>query len=353
MKAWKWGMALLIGLLACGLVNSGCGRDERPGTAADDPAGEQIVDLDAENGGFLPIDEEPAFGDPALLELAAREKGIDDGFAGLGPEGRRHVKRFEEGRHRARYSLTILWGFLPDQGDSAWGSTRSVEWKGSLEIGEGTLRLLSLIDFERWEDRVYPRVRPDSIAWTSVTSDFMDGLRLLVTVADSVGAPAQPLTFHLNGYSREWTTAELEDLDELIDLGDGTRIVLRAFRADSDLEVRGFCNGIWGWPEDRPYGEFRGVWAREEGRMGGFVHGIVGYSRQGEPVFFGKFIGERGHFGGFLRGSWTRVENEGRFEGEWIAKSGQVLGHVQGVWLDQSEGGGVFHGSWRGHPIAP
>ncbi len=351
MKAWKWGIALLIGLLAVGLLNSGCGRDEAPATSAVDPGTEQVLDLDAENGGFLPIDEEPAFGDPALAVLAGREEEVEDGYAGLGPEGRRHAKRLEDDHRRVRYSLTILWGFRPGAGDSL-GATSPVEWKGSLAIEEGAIRLLRLIDFERREDRVLPRTRPDSIAWTSVTSDFMDGLRLLVTVADS-GAPAVPLALRLNEYTRELTTADLEDLEELIDLGDGTRVVLRSFRMDSKLEAHGFCSGLWEWPAENPCGEFRGTWTREEGRMAGFLRGIAGYNRLGEPVFFGKFTGERGNFSGFLRGSWTRSENEGRFEGEWITRTGQALGRVQGVWISRAAGSGVFNGTWRGHPIAP
>jgi len=351
MKTWKWAIALLIGLLAVSLLHSGCGRDNAPATSAADLDTEQVLDLDAENGGFLPIDEEPAFGDPALAALAGREEEVEDGYAGLGPEGRRHANRLEDDRRRIRYSLTILWGFRPGAGDSL-GATVPAQWKGSVAIEEGAIRLLRLIDFERREDRVLPRTRPDSIAWTSVTSDFMDGLRLLVTVADSGGTSVQPLSFHLNEYARELTTAELENLDELIDLGDGTRLVLRSFRADSELEAHGFCNGLWEWPTDGLYGEFRGAWTREEGRMAGFVRGIAGYNRLGEPVFFGKFTGERGNFNGYLRGSWTRSENEGRFEGEWIARTGQVLGRVQGVWISRASGTGVFSGTWRGQPIA-
>lgn len=362
------------GLLLSALIAlPGCGDDGSPGTAGAPGAESQTIDLDDPYGGFLAVDEEPAFGDPELAAKAENEEPQEDGYAGLAVRERNRAREIEEHPARVMYSLTILWGHLWNSSDTAAVSLppETVAWQGSLALSEGALRLLSLIDFERWEDHVLPRGGLDSLAWESVTAGFLDGLRVMVVLkADSTGAvAARELTLQLNDYLRKMSTDELEDLDELTEMGDGTRISLRAFRVDPDAGARGFCHGVWGSRGEDGRGSFSGVWTTATGNPAGFIRGHYGVNGEGKRVFFGKYIGPRGQFGGFLRGTWEPVEGDndgtpgtwdeaaagesGRFRGDWLSRSGDAFGEVKGHWTRRAEGSGFFSGAWQGHLVVP
>ncbi|MFH1145266.1 MAG: hypothetical protein V1774_12080, partial [Candidatus Eisenbacteria bacterium] len=311
-------------------------------------------------------------GDPALAAAAEVETPVEDGYSGLQAQERRRARTIEENPGSVLYSLTILWGNLYEDADTAAApvAVETTEWNGSLVLSDGAIRVLSRLGFERWEDRILPRSSRDSLAWESVTADFYDGLRVMIVVpADSSGAvPVQQLSMRLNDVIREYTTADLEDLDELIEVGESARISLRAFRIGEAGQVQGFCNGYWGRLADEPVGTFRGAWISESGRPAGFMRGHYGVNQEGDHVFFGKYIGHGGRFGGFLRGTWEVTEtgsepgavdddsqpaHVGRFRGQWVDRHGVALGDIKGHWASRDEGRGVFNGIWSGSRIVP
>jgi hypothetical protein len=215
-----------------------------------------------------------------------------------------------------------------------------------------------------------PRSGLDSLAWESVTAGLLDGLRVMVVLkADSSGAvAARELTLQLNDYVRKLSTEELEDLDELIEMGGGTAISLRAFRVDMEAGARGFCHGVWASRGEDGRGFFSGVWTTATGIRAGFIRGHYGVNGEGK-LFFGKYIGPRGQFGGFLRGTWDPAQDDGdgapgtgdeaaagesgRFRGDWLSRSGDAFGEVKGHWTRRQEGPGFFSGAWQGHLVVP
>ncbi|MCK4412029.1 MAG: hypothetical protein KAY32_00660 [Candidatus Eisenbacteria sp.] len=355
---------LISGLLLLG----GCSDENSTAAGGAITAENQTIDLDDPYGGFLAVDEAPAFGDAELAAMGACEERQRDGYAGLSAGSRQTAVELEESDDRDAYSLTILWGCLYDESDSAGVSLgdETLEWPGSLELSDGAIRLLSLINFERWEDHILRDGEPGKIAWESITHGSLDGIRVLVIVpADSSGeVPVQTLSLELGDYTRELSTTELVDLDELIELSETAKISLRAFKVDEGAEVHGFCNGFWGRRPGQKVGTFRGAWVLEDGRLVGFMRGHYGINSQDARVFFGKYIDGYGRFGGFLRGHWDVTETDGvegeesysesgTFEGMWVNWRGNAIGSLKGHWGRREGRPGIFNGAWHGHLIVP
>ena len=66
----------------------------------------------------------------------------------------------------------------------------------------------------------------------------------------------------------------------------------------------------------------------EDGRPLGHIRGVYGERRNGNKVFFGKYINTEGHFQGILRGTY----GEGSFQGRWLTRAGErgsLMGRVQ------------------------
>jgi hypothetical protein len=363
MKSLARTAVLGAALLALFFLAGGCGREKSTGSEDILTPENQTVDLNAENGGFLAVDEAPAFGDADLATETTLEENPADGYAGLSIRQRERIESLERGRP-LHYALTVIWGDLrngdagslnpPEQGDA-------VVWDGSMVLSAGAVRLLNLIDFERPEDRILPRATPEELAWASITHGDQDGLRALLIVprADTTGsaAPPETLRFKAGDYRRDFAVADLEGLNEVVSLTDTEQISFRAVRADPAVSTRGFLRGHWGRAAEDSVGRFQGLWTRSDGKMAGVLRGHYGRNARGESVFFGKYIDLAGRFRGFLRGTWEATaeggegtpgfRESGSFSGRWVDEKGLPLGELNGRWMRRGNHTGVFSGAWQ------
>jgi hypothetical protein len=365
-------MVLAFGLLVPFFALSGC-SDQSPTRVGDiDTPEDQTIDLDDPYGGFLAVDEAPAFGDSELEAMALKEEPVEDGYAGLGLGQRAEAVAIEGDPAAVRYCLTLLWGDLQPpaagEGEGSPAEGPAIAWDGSLTLSNGAIRLLNVIDFERGEDDLLPRPDRTTIAWRSTTRGYLDGIRVMIVLPpDSANARlAETLTIVAGAFNEVLSTSDLEDLDRIVELSDSARVSMRAFRVDSHstAATQGFCRGQWSKAAGDSVGTFRGHWVRaRDGASVGFMRGHYGVNSNGERVFFGKFTNEAGGFEGFVRGTWTidgigggsaggRL-GQGRFEGDWVDAGGAALGRVRGHWSQGEDGTGTFNGIWRGGPITP
>ncbi len=374
------GLVLLAGML----VLSGCGREggtTGSGTGDALDPGQQTVDLDDPFGGLLAVDEDPAFGDDDLAAAQLSDDLVEDGYAGLDPDGRSQAQDIENTR-RIWYSLTILWGNLASREEAGTPGTSPepsapVRWDGSLWVESGAFRVLRQISFEDPEDHLSKRRRdPGSLEWVSVTHGDFDGLHVLLSYATGAvnsqeEAPDDTLHFRAEPCGEVlFPVARLENLCTIIDIPDSPeKVSFTAFRVEAAAHVRGFCSGTWGWAAGDSVGRFAGRWLSYSGEARGYLRGHYGENSLGERVFFGKTIDNDGRFRGFLRGTYDvlrRVGNPddpaggpplsfevGEFSGRWEDKEGHVLGDLHGSWSRAGRRPGVFSGSWRGMGIAP
>ena len=105
--------------------------------------------------------------------------------------------------------------------------------------------------------------------------------------------------------------------------------------------------GQWRFNDTRTGGEFHGMWRLVDRRVAGELHGRFTLPPSGDGEFRGTWsVGTRE--GGFLAGSWTRVDDtHGAFEGRWNFTGGRPGGVLSGRWVRLGEPGGGF----RGHAI--
>jgi len=348
------GLSLLGGLLAMG----GCSQDNQNPTGGDVLTPEdQTIDLNAPYGGFLAVDELPAFGDATLEAEAAEEEEQVDGYAGISIVDREAIEQLED-EHPDHYAVIAVWGDLRNVGrsDVAGPDGSPVQWNGAMSLDEGAIRLLSLIDFEQVEDGILPRTLPNEIEWTSVTHGDRDGLRVWLIVPQSV----VPETLHVKvgDYTRDFLTSELEDLNESYEISDSLQVSLRAFRADPAVTIRGFLRGRWGWAPGDSVGRFDGHWmSADRGTLVGTMRGHYGFNAQNEPVFFGKYVDLTGHFRGFLYGTWEAAaegnvgtpafREVGTCNGRWTDEQNRELGDLHGNWQRRGVHAGALTGCWR------
>jgi hypothetical protein len=89
---------------------------------------------------------------------------------------------------------------------------------------------------------------------------------------------------------------------------------------------------------------FVGVVGSADGDPRGHVRGIYGVRRNGEHVFFGKFIDRDGRFRGIMRGHYR----DGEFAGRWVVRSGDH-GRLHGFYRDRPDDdrlGGAWAARW-------
>jgi len=351
-----------------GLLIAGCSSEDQASITTPDDA--QTVDLDAEYGGFLAVEESPAFGDTELSESDDEEDLIEDGYEGLTEQDRVRAREIEAHNQRVWYSVTFVWGMLDRERDEDLEPTDPVTWDGTMTFEQGAIRPLSRIAFEPSEDYlIHPRVGPEELSWASVTHGGADGLRVLLTLPPDETGQGLEGTLHFESEpfgSHDFDISELESLDEVYDIeGSDEQLSVVAFRVDTSVESNGFCHGCWGW-KDEETGEgvraFKGRWVSAEGHLQGHVRGHYGVDSDGEQVFFGKYIDRLGRFQGFLRGHYEVSSGEatgsgeqvelGRFWGNWLDAHGNALGDLRGHWSRRDgERPGVFSGVWRGTAI--
>lgn len=376
-KTWIW----VVGLFAAMALAAGCSNEDNasggtiPGTG---DAGDQTISLEDEYGGFNVADESPAFGDDSLVEEALLEEEVVDGLDGLSQTERDAAEADRSSPNTEIYSFTVLWGNLDEREEGAADLSTDadpVNWSGSLSFDGGSIRVASLIAFDRPEDHLtLPRQGRGELAWVSVTHGGFDGLRVSLLVPSVEGTEIeQPVlrfsALPLEGVVLEYTLEDLQELDVIHEVeATGEQITIHAFKATTAATLAGFMGGRWGFVlMDSTTAEgdpvfvrgFKGRWISGDGELMGFLRGHYGINLDGRPVFFGKYIDQQGNFRGYLHGIW-RIESTsgtegtedyyevGTFDGHWSGSQGGALGRLRGHWSRRGLHPGTFSGLWRG-----
>jgi hypothetical protein len=341
-------------LVAAVFALGGCGKADAPSAPNDDIYTRgQTADLDDPFGGYNFADEAPGFGDRALVDEFGDDPVFDDPFASDPLVAARDRDR--DGRLRGRLFLAVTWGNL--HRDST--VTHVTDWTGSLAVNPGIILLQRVIRFED-RDRILPRTERGLLEWVSHTSHGLDGVLVRIVPCPSAASDVQAdidsantvITFTTGPLTTSFTLTVLPGLHRIVTLDDGNAVAFDAVYVPPMACPRGFLRGVWRNHPDRRGGEFFGKYASESGLHLGLVKGFYGVNKQGEKVFFGKWIGRDGEFRGILRGTWDRFEGEqaGSFAGGWIGRDRRVHGDLNGEWRRNDERhSGFFRGVWGAH----
>lgn len=336
------------------LVLAAVGCDQSTGTDAsnDISSRTQAVNLDDPYGGFNTASEPAAFGDPTL----AADFGPD--FAGIAGDD---VDTTRCDPRRPRRFLMVTWGNL--RADSLIDFP--TDWTGSLCVENGVVRVLRTIRFEP-RDQLLPRTSPACVEWVSHTQPSFDGILVSLhhercdsTLEAGDDAPCREpisVTFATGPLTVTFTQEELADLHRVIVVDDaGNAVAFNTLVMMPGECPHGFLAGQWLDVEhDRYDGIFRGQWVSENGAHHGYLRGVYGVNKRGEPVFFGKWISESGDFRALLRGRYGLLpptndsEADGWFAGVYLNRELREIGGLRGVWGEGTgeDEGGFFRGAW-------
>ena len=306
-------------------------------TEAPDDADTILAELELDNGGLDTADEAAEFGDPvfAAADLEADATVADPMDADA------EVARLRAAPGASRLRVAMVWGQLPPDRDA----TTARDWGGRIEISSGGLVIRRRIGFEAATDRVLPRTTPSAIDFDSTTRPFADGL-VLEVVTDAADLSTVALTYT----SRDGATTATVPLATLLAgpvstaVGtDGNRIIVTGLRRGADACDHGFMRGRW-HALRRGVGRFVGVVSNDDGEPIGHLRGIWGTRRDGNRMFFSKYIARDGGFRGIFVGRWA----DGDFQGRWLISTGDH-GRAQGHYREGAPGprvGGAFVGRW-------
>ncbi|HEU5055041.1 MAG TPA: hypothetical protein VFU21_00890 [Kofleriaceae bacterium] len=324
----------LVGALALAGCTSSTADDGTAGEA------EEIASaVELENGGLTMDDEAPRFGDPQAFEEAAIEpdRAVDDAMAD-DPATTAAL----DAPGAALFSTAVVWGQMPPDFENRDGH----EWDGTISINRGAMIVRRRVGFEDVTDQLAPRSDRLSVSFRSITLPHVDGL--LLTIVDPEPTAADPLTVTYTAASGtvfSATMAELVSGPQSVAVDDsGNRMVATAMREPADPCAHGTLRGRWHRVADGR-GRLIGVVADPEGETIGHLRGVYGRKRNGEQVFFGKYIDRDGRFQGLFGGHYE----DGSFAGRWIVRPGLDHGLLAGMYRETIEGpetGGLFIGRW-------
>ncbi len=332
----------LIGLvLVLGVWMVGCSDKS---SQSDNTTTEEL-NLTDDFGGYKATDESPAFGDDAMMEL---EGSVDaDDPLRLRPDVDSLRQRLIDVKV---YSVEFLWGHL--ELDST--EVDITDWSGSIAVERGGIVAVRLIRFEPGDHIVRPRLYRTELDFASFTRPSFDGLLLFIYDPEPDSFDTEnTLTFTSGPYTRTFTMSELEQISEVVDVGDN-QFSVNAFRVDQFACGEGFFEGRWVRPaSDKGLGTFVGWWISQDGLLLGHLHGHFGQRIDGAEVMFGKWISAAGLFRGFLRGQWGFGSDEdpantdlGWYEGQLYNRDEVVIGGYEGNWMAKEQPGN--HGNGNG-----
>ncbi len=304
-------------------------------------AAEIAAELEKENGGLDMEDEVPLFASDADFSddaLAISDVPVTDDM-----EQNEEVAAYLEmadGPDAELYQTTVIWGRFP--GDLE--NEVAYNWSGTLSVNRGAIIIRSVLAFDGL-DRLEPRVDPRVVAFRSATRPHRDGLRL--SIVDPDPRSEEPLVLRYRNMSGEEFTARMDDLRERPRSREmdeaGNRIVAFSLRRPVDVCAHGFVGGLWHKVAEGR-GRILGRVVNGTGDVIGHVRGIYGQRRSGDRVFFAKYIDRDGRFMGILRGTY----GDGEFAGRWLHREGD-RGAVGGEYRETRPGprpAGHFLGRW-------
>jgi hypothetical protein len=325
--------ALVLGTLAATFaVGCGAANDERD----ESPEAEEIAAaLELENGGLDMADEAPMFGaELAFADAVDPESPIADEVAEL-PE----VQTLSQKPDAAKIEVALLWGQLPGN----LQNKTPHNWSGKISVSRGAMIVRRTIRFEDKGDHLLPRTSPQEVAFTSITLPHHDGLRLTVLDPNPLAPEPLVLTYETkSGVVYKAPIGELVGGPKSVPVDEaGNRFVGIAMAKPVDVCQFGMLGGKW--QNVAPgRGRMAGVVVNPVGDPIGHVKGVYGHKKNGEQVFFGKYIDAQGHFRGIFAGKY----GEGHYQGKWMHASGDV-GVLGGHYFDApGKPGGKFMGGW-------
>ncbi len=330
--------SLVFSALFFALIFMGCEKNNPT-----EPQNNELTteSLDKADGGYTTDDEQPGFGDMAMMvEYEESASVVSDTYAAETDSGMTNSSF-------PAYFVRLTWGQL--QGDST--ATTDTDWSGSIEINKGVLAVRKAIRFEQNDYIHLPRASRQLVEFTSLTNIHFDGIALIIIDNDSTDTEGL-LTITAGAYSRTLTFSELdsiESIETVDDLGNEFSIVAQV--KDVEPFAGGFFEGKWMRRAGKG-GTFEGRWINSLGTSVGYMKGIWGQNLRGRNVLFGKYIHRNGSFGGLLAGQWGNDDMDGEsgwMQGRWANRNRTTIGHFKGVWRTslEVEGKGFFHGRWN------
>ncbi len=314
-------------------------------------------------GGYQATDEPPAFGDEEISQVFPATEAAESDLNQF-PE----LSAIETDSGILVYSLRITWGML--EYDST--VTSPTDWSGKLEVDTGCIKVVNKVLFEPGQDHfIRPRESCRKLEWVSQTTVHYDGILVFLYFRSADIDPATTeVRFETTPYSRTFTLAELDSLEEIIDIDQlGNQVSIQGYRLERLECEEGYLEGRW---IKRGNGRFKGLFfgrfISKDGIFMGHVKGHWGERGEDEQLFFGKWINHYGGFRGFLRGEWgydetaETYESEGWYSGNYFSRNGINLGTLSGKWVSHHRGSmpnsgatdkvpkharGYFHGIWK------
>ncbi len=288
-------------------------------------------DIEQEEGALLMGDEEPMFGEADVFEdlgLNDIETDIVDDYADDAV-----VREVMDAADVQKNLILVAWG----DGD------RPRRWPVTIRVDSGIILGQRAVRFEG-DDSLKRRDDRQSISAETTTLKHFDGVILLVA-AKAADAPGRTLSFEVDGRTIDMSLdGLLEDGPLSFDVGDaGDRVIAMARQPRLDTCEHGTMRGQW-LQQGRGYGVLRARVSNGEGQPTGHLRGVYGVRRNGERVFFGKYISRSGQFKGIFGGHYR----DGKFAGRWLTRAGEhgVLGGVYRETLEGRRNGGGFIGRW-------
>lgn len=377
----KRNLSLLLPVLALLLLMTGCSTDDATPTSAGLSGSDDYaqIDFNQEFGGLTATDENAAFSDPTLEAMLLAEEGaaVDDPLAddpavrALEDLNRRAATLPDSVRPRFTF-VRLRWGMLRSAADTVeiMPPCEAIDWTGQVYTDFGSVVVRRLIAFERPQDHViWPRLNRQTVGLVSHTACGFDGIVLQIMEHGYEASPSltpvrNQLHIELGPYSAVFNVDELGGLHEVVEVDDlGNGFEVTGFTSgDVDVCPRGFLSGVWrplptSGAVDLPdsnrrnhLGNFTGAWFTLHGRVHGFLRGGYGVDAGGNRVFVGKYIGPRGGFRGFLRGTWEPGDTAAdlaTFLGHWHDARGRAEGLLGGEAHRVGDSpGGFFVGRW-------
>ncbi len=296
--------------------------------------------LDAPNGDVAPAAAEaPAFDDAEVRALAP----MDPSLADTTDDATNAAAAMPGAKS---YHVLLVWGHLPapHDADDTDPDPKRTDWTGSVSVDSGAIGLKRTIAFDA-NDSVAKRTDPRSVAFTSHTLPYVDGLLLRVVVAAGGSSLLHFATTSLT------TDVDLAQLDAKVGgvtrLADDEEGLGYVGYADDPGCAKGFVHGRW--VKDRAsFGHFRGIVSGGDGDAMGHVRGLWGHApKRAADVFFGKYIDPSGQSLGLVGGTY----GGGTLQGLWGVKDEHDVdtGRVEGFYsdgYDKADGRGVWLGRW-------
>lgn len=370
---------LLVTMLVAALfLVAGCSNDDPTGPAGGLTGGDDFgaIDFDLPYGGLTMTDEQPAFGDPELLDLEgdveAAGELYDDPVTD-DPEVREMIRRGEDpgdpdDPQRPQFTFVrILWGKLGEPVEPPTDgrlSDQVVDWSGELSVDQGVIVVRRVIGFQGPDSRlVLPRPDRQTVVWESHIDQGHQGLLIQIIEPphrnreglDEPDDPPAPnmLHFTTGPFTQSFEVCDLAEMNISfeVDVPDQA-INFTGFTLDHTHPCpQGMLIGRWfGNPVNDPVGgRFRGRWVGLNGPVMGYLRGAYGVNDEGERVFFGKYIGRNGQFMGLLAGTWETGPRPGYgwFHGRWYGRGETLRGNLRGNFrVHETRPVGAFHGRW-------